>query len=104
MDADIITIENAHSNEKLLLVFHEGVNYGAGIVPGVYDIHSLIIPSAKEIVNRTIEMLTTNILWFNPNFVFKTCEHTGVKCALKIMVLAAELLRTELAHAKKEKV
>ncbi|XP_039160163.1 5-methyltetrahydropteroyltriglutamate--homocysteine methyltransferase-like [Eucalyptus grandis] len=103
MDADVITIENARSDEKLLSVFHEGVNYGAGIVPGVYDIHSLIIPSAEEIADRTIKMLTTNILWFNPNFVFKTRDHAGVKRALKIMVLAAELLRTELAHARKEK-
>ncbi|KAK2632017.1 hypothetical protein EUGRSUZ_L02116 [Eucalyptus grandis] len=103
MDADVITIENAHSDEKLLSVFHEGVNYGAGIIPGVYDIHSLIIPSAEEIADRTIKMLTTNILWFNPKFVFKTRDHTGVKRALKIMVLAAELLRTELAHARKEK-
>ncbi|XP_039160166.1 5-methyltetrahydropteroyltriglutamate--homocysteine methyltransferase-like [Eucalyptus grandis] len=103
VDADVITIENSRSDEKLLLVSHEGVKYGAGIVPSVYDIHSLIIPSAEEIADRTIKMLTTNILWFNPDFVLKTRKHTGVKRALKIMVVAAKLLRTELAHARKEK-
>ncbi|GLT67635.1 hypothetical protein SLA2020_399270 [Shorea laevis] len=41
MDADVITIENSRSDEKLLSVFREGVKYGAGIGPGVYDIHSL---------------------------------------------------------------
>ncbi|KAK2632670.1 hypothetical protein EUGRSUZ_L01250 [Eucalyptus grandis] len=75
---------NSRSDEKLLPVFHKGVKYGAGIVPGVYDIHSLIIPSAEEIADRTIKMLTTNILWFNPDFVLKTCKHTGIKHALKI--------------------
>lgn len=40
MDADVITIENSRSDEKLLSVFREGVTYGAGIGPGVYDIHS----------------------------------------------------------------
>jgi 5-methyltetrahydropteroyltriglutamate--homocysteine methyltransferase len=45
MDADVITIENTRSNEKLLSVFYDGVKYGAGIDPGVYDIHSTCIPS-----------------------------------------------------------
>jgi methionine synthase II (cobalamin-independent) len=45
MDADVITIENTRSNEKLLSVFYDGVKYGAGIDPGVYDIHSPRIPS-----------------------------------------------------------
>ncbi|KAF8007473.1 hypothetical protein BT93_K1477 [Corymbia citriodora subsp. variegata] len=103
MDADVITMENSHSDEKLLTVFHEGISFGAGIVPGVYDIHSLIKPSAEEIADRTIEMLATNILWFNPKFVLKTHRHNGVKRALKIMVAATELLSTELANAKKEK-
>ncbi|KAJ0080188.1 hypothetical protein Patl1_22817 [Pistacia atlantica] len=33
-------------------VFREGVKYGAGIGPGVYDIHSPRIPSAEEIADR----------------------------------------------------
>ncbi|KAL3715557.1 hypothetical protein ACJRO7_007312 [Eucalyptus globulus] len=103
MDADVITIENSHSDEKLVSVIHKGVEFGTGIGPSVYDIHSLIIPSAEEIADRTTKMLATNMLWFNPEFVLKTCKHTGVKLALKIFIAAAELLRTELAHAKKEK-
>ncbi|KAK2631761.1 hypothetical protein EUGRSUZ_L02470 [Eucalyptus grandis] len=110
MDADVITIENSFSDEKLLSVIHKGVEFGTGIGPSVYDINSLIIPSAEEIVDRTTKMLATNILWFNPEFVLKTCKHThktckhtGVKLALKIFISAAELLCTELAHAKKEK-
>jgi len=33
MNADVITIENSRSDEKLLSVFCEGVQYGAGIGP-----------------------------------------------------------------------
>ncbi|KAK2631545.1 hypothetical protein EUGRSUZ_L02766 [Eucalyptus grandis] len=103
MDADVITIENSRSDEKPVSVIHKGVEFGTGIGPSVYDIHSFIIPSAEEIADRITKMLATNILWFNPEFVLKTCKHTGVKLALKIFIAAAELLRIELAHAKKEK-
>jgi 5-methyltetrahydropteroyltriglutamate--homocysteine methyltransferase len=52
MDADVITIENSRSNEKLLSVFREGVVYGAGIGPGVYDIHSPRVPGFEEMADR----------------------------------------------------
>jgi 5-methyltetrahydropteroyltriglutamate--homocysteine methyltransferase len=52
MDADVITIENSRSDEKLLSVFRDGVQYGAGIGPGVYDIHSPRIPSTEEMAER----------------------------------------------------
>jgi 5-methyltetrahydropteroyltriglutamate--homocysteine methyltransferase len=52
MDADVITIENSRSDEKLLSVFRDGVHYGAGIGPGVYDIHSPRIPSTEEMAER----------------------------------------------------
>jgi 5-methyltetrahydropteroyltriglutamate--homocysteine methyltransferase len=57
MDADVITIENSRSEEKLLSVFQEGVKYGAGIGPGVYDIHSPRIPDTEEIANRIHKVL-----------------------------------------------
>jgi len=52
MNADVITIENSRSDEKLLSVFCEGVQYGAGIGPGVYDIHSPLIPSTEEMAEH----------------------------------------------------
>ncbi|KAK1574855.1 hypothetical protein Q3G72_000477 [Acer saccharum] len=65
MDADVITVENSRSDEKLLSIFHEGVKYGAGIGLGVYDIHSPRIPSIEEIadrINKMLAVLETNIL------------------------------------------
>ncbi|KAF8396316.1 hypothetical protein HHK36_017931 [Tetracentron sinense] len=103
MDADVITIENSRSDEKLLSVFREGVKYGAGIGPGVYDIHSPRIPSAEEIadrINKMLAVLETNILWVNPDCGLKTRKYPEVKPALSNMVAAAKLLRTQLASAK----
>ncbi|MCD7450748.1 hypothetical protein HAX54_008385 [Datura stramonium] len=103
MDADVITIENSRSDEKLLSVFREGVKYGAGIGPGVYDIHSPRIPSTEEIadrVNKMLAVLDTNILWVNPDCGLKTRKYTEVKPALQNMVSAAKAIRTQLASAK----
>ncbi|XAR64859.1 5-methyltetrahydropteroyltriglutamate--homocysteine S-methyltransferase [Bertholletia excelsa] len=103
MDADVITIENSRSDEKLLSVFREGVKYGAGIGPGVYDIHSPRIPSTEEIadrINKMLQVLETNILWVNPDCGLKTRKYSEVKPALQNMVTAAKLIRTQLASAK----
>ncbi|GJM96075.1 hypothetical protein PR202_ga12882 [Eleusine coracana subsp. coracana] len=103
MDADVITIENSRSDEKLLSVFREGVKYGAGIGPGVYDIHSPRIPSTEEIadrINKMLAVLDTNILWVNPDCGLKTRKYTEVKPALTNMVSATKLIRTQLASAK----
>ncbi|XP_047049790.1 5-methyltetrahydropteroyltriglutamate--homocysteine methyltransferase 1-like [Lolium rigidum] len=103
MDADVITIENSRSDEKLLSVFREGVVYGAGIGPGVYDIHSPRIPSQEEIadrVNKMLAVLDTNILWVNPDCGLKTRKYAEVKPALTNMVMAAKQIRAELAKAK----
>ncbi|KAH9728562.1 5-methyltetrahydropteroyltriglutamate--homocysteine methyltransferase 1 [Citrus sinensis] len=99
MDADVITIENSRSNENLLSVFREGVQYDAAIGPGVYDIHSPRIPSTEEIVDRIYVMLTvgeTIILWVNPDCGLKNRKYTEVKPALSNMVAATKLVRTQL--------
>ncbi|CAL1382283.1 unnamed protein product [Linum trigynum] len=103
MDADVITIENSRSDEKLLSVFREGVKYGAGIGPGVYDIHSPRIPSTEEIadrINKMLAVLEKNILWVNPDCGLKTRKYPEVKPALQAMVAAAKTLRTQLGSAK----
>ena len=99
MDADVITIENSRSDEKLLSVFHEGVKYCAGIGPGVYDIHSPRIPSAEEIaerINKMLAVLDSKVLWVNPDCGLKTRKYSEVKSALSNMVAAAKLVRSEL--------
>ncbi|MCO5607402.1 hypothetical protein L7F22_061598 [Adiantum nelumboides] len=103
MDADVITIENSRSDEKLLRVFREGVKYGAGIGPGVYDIHSPRIPDTEEIADRIrkmLDVLELKVLWVNPDCGLKTRKYAEVKPALINMVEAAKKIRAELASAK----
>ncbi|KAG4933700.1 hypothetical protein GYH30_047720 [Glycine max] len=95
-----ITIKNSRSDEKLLPVFHEGVKYGAGIGPGVYDIHFPRIPPTIETANKINKMLAVlekNILWVKTDCGLKTRKYTKVKSALTNMVVAAKLIRNELA-------
>nr|BAE07181.1 methionine synthase [Beta vulgaris] len=85
MDADVITIENSRSDEKLLSVFREGVKYGAGIGPGFYDIHSPRIPPTEEIADRIRKMLAvleSNVLWVNPDCGLKTRRYGEVQPGL----------------------
>lgn len=103
MDADVITIENSRSDEKLLSVFREGVKYGAGIGPGVYDIHSPRIPSTEEIadrINKMLAVLESHVLWVNPDCGLKTRKYAEVKPALRNMVAAAKIVRGQLGSAK----
>ncbi|CAJ1947974.1 unnamed protein product [Sphenostylis stenocarpa] len=100
MDADVITIENSRSDEKLLSVFREGVKYGAGIGPGVYDIHSPRIPPTEEIadrINKMLAVLERNILWVNPDCGLKTRKYNEVNPALTNMIAATKLIRNQLA-------
>ncbi|KAJ7516131.1 hypothetical protein O6H91_22G044300 [Diphasiastrum complanatum] len=100
MDADVITIENSRSDEKLLSVFKEGVTYAAGIGPGVYDIHSPRIPDTEEMADRIRKMLAvleSKVLWVNPDCGLKTRKYQEVVPALTHMVEAAKILRAELA-------
>ncbi|XP_028758084.1 5-methyltetrahydropteroyltriglutamate--homocysteine methyltransferase isoform X1 [Neltuma alba] len=102
MDADVITIENSRSDEKLLSVFREGVKYGAGIGPGVYDIHSPRIPPTEEIADRITKMLAvleSHVLWVNPDCGLKTRKYAEVKAALTNMVTAAKQIRSQLARS-----
>ncbi|XP_015946990.1 5-methyltetrahydropteroyltriglutamate--homocysteine methyltransferase [Arachis duranensis] len=99
MDADVITIENSRSDEKLLSVFREGVKYGAGIGPGVYDIHSPRIPPTEEIaerINKMLAVLEKDILWVNPDCGLKTRKYPEVKPALTNMVEATKVIRKQL--------
>jgi 5-methyltetrahydropteroyltriglutamate--homocysteine methyltransferase len=103
MDADVITIENSRSDEKLLRVFRDGVKYGAGIGPGVYDIHSPRIPPTEEIadrINKMLAVLKKNILWVNPDCGLKTRKYTEVNPALTNMVEATKQIRNQLASGK----
>ncbi|PRQ32727.1 putative 5-methyltetrahydropteroyltriglutamate--homocysteine S-methyltransferase [Rosa chinensis] len=100
MDADVVTIENSKSDEKLLSVLPEGVQFGSGIGPGVYDVHSPRIPSDKEIrdkIKNIVKVLENNNVWVNPDCGLKTRKYSEVRPALSNMVAAAKYNREMLA-------
>lgn len=95
LDADVITIETSRSDMELLKAF-EDFNYPNDIGPGVYDIHSPLIPTVDEIINlieKASKFIPIERLWINPDCGLKTREWPETDLALKNMVKAAAVLR-----------
>jgi 5-methyltetrahydropteroyltriglutamate--homocysteine methyltransferase len=95
LDADVLLIENARSNEALLGVFRDR-GYWRDIGPGVYDIHSPRIPTSGEIEERiqaSLRVLRPENLWVTPDCGLKTRDYAEVEPALANMVRAARRLR-----------
>ena len=98
MDADVISIENARSDNSLLNVFKER-GYKGEIGPGVYDIHSPRIPSTEELVEeieKLMEVLPAEKLWINPDCGLKTRKWPETTPSLKNMVEATKIVRAKL--------
>ena len=97
MDADVTTIENSRSDNKLLKVFNEH-QYPNQIGPGVYDIHSPNIPTVKELqkqIESMLKVIDYRQLWINPDCGLKTRDNKEVIPALENMVTAAKTLRRD---------
>ncbi|ORX51698.1 5-methyltetrahydropteroyltriglutamate-homocysteine S-methyltransferase [Hesseltinella vesiculosa] len=97
MDADVITIENSKSDEKLLNIF-ETKQYTNEIGPGLYDIHSPRVPSVEEMKQRFADMLKyipTHLLWANPDCGLKSRQWPETKAALANMVEVAKFFRAQ---------
>ncbi len=95
LDADVITIETTRSNMKLLDAFAE-FEYPNEIGPGVWDIHSPLVPSVEEILGRlelALEKVPAERLWVNPDCGLKTRGWDEVRAALGNLVAAARELR-----------
>jgi 5-methyltetrahydropteroyltriglutamate--homocysteine methyltransferase len=98
MDADVISIENARSDNSLLQIFKER-GYKGEIGPGVYDIHSPRIPSKEELIEQIeaiLEVLPKEKVWVNPDCGLKTRKWEEVKPSLKNMVDSAKEVRSKL--------
>jgi len=97
MDADVITIETSRSDMELLDAF-EDFDYPNEIGPGVYDIHSPNIPTQahiEQLMRKAAERIPARRLWVNPDCGLKTRQWAEVLPALRNMVAAAQVLRTE---------
>jgi 5-methyltetrahydropteroyltriglutamate--homocysteine methyltransferase len=95
LDADVLLIEHARSDQELLEVFRsEG--YDKGIGPGVYDVHSPRVPEKAELTDQLQTILTVlqpDRVWVNPDCGLKTRKPEEVWPALEHMVAAAREVR-----------
>ncbi|MCS6855168.1 MAG: 5-methyltetrahydropteroyltriglutamate--homocysteine S-methyltransferase, partial [Elioraea sp.] len=99
MDADVISIETARSDMELLEAFLDFA-YPNEIGPGVWDIHSPVVPSAERmaaLLRRAAKRIPAERLWVNPDCGLKTRRWEEVRPAMKNMVEAARMLRAEVA-------
>ena len=99
LDADVISIECSRSKMELLNVF-DTFKYPNDIGPGVYDIHSPLVPSAdsmEALLRRATEKIPPQRLWVNPDCGLKTRNWDECTAALKNMVAAAERMRRQYA-------
>ena len=97
MDADVISIENSRAGGRLLKVFKQR-RYPNGIGPGVWDIHSPLVPGEKEIVDHLhdiLRYLSPESVWVNPDCGLKTRGWEEVDPSLVNMVNASMKLRAE---------
>ncbi len=97
LDADVITIETTRSNMKLLDAFAE-FEYPNEIGPGVWDIHSPLVPSVAEIGDRlrlALDKVPVGRLWVNPDCGLKTRGWEEVRAGLQNLIDAARDLRHE---------
>ena len=98
MDADVISMENSRAKGLLLKVFRER-EYPNEIGPGVYDIHSPLVPDTAEMVahlREILEVLPKERVWVNPDCGLKTRNYEEVNPSLKNMVDAAKIVRKEI--------
>jgi len=102
MDADVITIETSRSDMELLRGFG-AFAYPNGIGPGVYDIHSPRVPTVEDIarlMRKAAEVIPAANLWVNPDCGLKTRAWPETRAALRNMVEAAKVLRSEALQGK----
>ncbi len=97
MDFDCITIEASRSRGDTLEYFKD-INFERQIGPGVWDVHSPVVPKVqdmREIIEKALRTLPAKNLWINPDCGLKTRGWKEVKDSLKNLVSLAIELRKE---------
>jgi 5-methyltetrahydropteroyltriglutamate--homocysteine methyltransferase len=100
MDADVISIESSRSKMELLTSF-QAHHYPNEIGPGVYDIHSPLVPDSADmsaLLREALKVFAPEQLWVNPDCGLKTRRWEEVIPALKQMVQAAQEVRQDYPH------
>lgn len=99
LNADVISIENARSDDETLRELAQ-YDYGREVGPGVYDVHSPVVPDQDQVVQKLRSFrkhLAPERIWVNPDCGLKTRGWKEVIPSLQNLVQAAENLRREEA-------
>merc|ERR1711935_853841 len=98
MDTDVNSIENARNDNYTLRAFKR-IGYKKGLGPGVYDIHSPVVPSVEFVktkINSFLYCMEIEHLCINPDCGLKTRTWPETIGALKNMIEANDQVRIEL--------
>lgn len=98
MDADVISIENARSGDQTLRELAQ-FEYPREIGPGLYDVHSAVVPEAAQIRDKLLlflQHMDARRIWVNPDCGLKTRNWEEVIPALKHIVTAVRKLRDNI--------
>lgn len=98
MDADVISLEASRSGMEILHAFHH-FKYSNGVGPGVYDIHSPLVPTIESIqqnLELAMRILPVENLWVNPDCGLKTRNWAEVEPSLKNLVEGTAIIRNTL--------
>lgn len=98
LEADVISIENARSSDETLRELAD-YGYAREVGPGVYDVHSPVVPPVEEIrakLQSFLRHLDPNQIWVNPDCGLKTRAWDEVRPSLQNIVEAVAALREEL--------
>lgn len=80
-----------------------GSKYTHDLAPGVYDVHSPVVPPVEDMAQRLRKFSASDKVverfWVVPDCGLKTRKWDEVRPALVNMVKAAQLVRGELAVA-----
>jgi 5-methyltetrahydropteroyltriglutamate--homocysteine methyltransferase len=80
--------------------------YPNEIGPGVYDIHSPIVPTEDQmnsLLQKALKVLDAKQIWVNPDCGLKTRAWPETKAALVNMVASAKALRAQVAGSNGKK-
>jgi 5-methyltetrahydropteroyltriglutamate--homocysteine methyltransferase len=98
LDIDVVSLEAARAGMGLLGDLVDA-RYQGGVGPGVFDVHSSLVPELDQLValvSQAVDTLGAGRLWVNPDCGLKTRRYEEVRPALERMVTAAHQLRAEI--------
>lgn len=101
LDADVISMEASRSQMELLDDF-AAQHYPNEIGPGIWDIHSPLVPTDAtfdDLLTRARAVLSPEQLWVNPDCGLKTRDWPETTASLTGMVAAAARARAAMPHS-----